>query len=354
MAWCGKLLAVVPCHSPEIQGAVIVIRSLEIKGLRGIREGKLTDLSPLVVLVGPNGAGKSTVIEGILIGASPDTGDAMLQVVRRHEAGGSGPRWLLWKAGEGGKTQITVITKAGDSRKCELQLQRGATEDETFITLVVSNFEKRLGEGWFKGWKNKTNAHQSAGNFPLEGLPEVHLVEGYPTGFQKPLHEVFSIAVQRGRRKDAIGIISEVFPGISNVEILTEKGEPILHCVYADYSVPATLAGDGVQSLLRLSLELAATGGGLAQLEEPEVHQHPGAIRRTAKAILVAVRREIQVVLTTHSLELIDALLAESTEQDLAQFSLYRLQLQDGNLKSSRLAGPEIAFARTTIEDDLR
>ena len=68
----------------------------------------------------------------------------------------------------------------------------------------------------------------------------------------------------------------------------------------------------------------------------------------------MAVRREIQVVLTTHSLELIDALLAESTEQDLAQFSLYRLQLQDGNLKSSRLAGPEIAFARTTIEDDLR
>ena len=68
----------------------------------------------------------------------------------------------------------------------------------------------------------------------------------------------------------------------------------------------------------------------------------------------LAVRRKIQVVLSTHSLELIDALLAESSDQDLAQLSLYRLQLQDGDLKSSRLAGPDIAFARATIEDDLR
>ena len=53
-----------------------VIQSIEIKGFRGIREGSLTDLTPLVVLVGPNGSGKSTVLEAMLIGASPLTGDA--------------------------------------------------------------------------------------------------------------------------------------------------------------------------------------------------------------------------------------------------------------------------------------
>jgi AAA15 family ATPase/GTPase len=145
-----------------------------------------------------------------------------------------------------------------------------------------------------------------------------------------------------------------VFPGVSNVEILTENGEPILHFVFAEYSVPASLAGDGIQSLLRLSLELAASGGGIALLEEPEVHQHPGAIRQSARAILAAVRRQIQVILTTHSLELIDALLAESSDEDLTRLSLYRLQLQDGGLKSSRLPGRDVAFARTQIEDDLR
>jgi predicted ATPase len=108
------------------------------------------------------------------------------------------------------------------------------------------------------------------------------------------------------------------------------------------------------EALLRLSLELASSGGGVALLEEPEVHQHPGAIGQSARAILAAVRRHIQVVLSTHSLELIDALLAESSASDLAGLTVYRLQLQEGLLKSSRLPGPDIAFERTTIEDDLR
>src|SRR5208282_1385804 len=104
-----------------------------------------------------------------------------------------------------------------------------------------------------------------------------------------------------------------------------------------DYSVPATLVGDGIQSLLRLSLELAASGGGGALLEEPEVHQHPGAIRQSARAILAAVRRNIQVVLTTHSLEMIDALLGVSLDKDLENLSLYRLVLRNGELIYSRL-----------------
>jgi predicted ATPase len=331
-----------------------VIRSVEIRGLRGIREGKLTDLSPLVVLVGPNGSGKSTVIEGILIGASPVTAEGIVEVIRRHEAGGSGPRWLLWRAGEREPTEIAVVTTSGLYRKCELQLKRGTPAHETLITFAIVQSGSPLQSGFIRGEKTKYRSHHPSVFLPLQDVPEVHLVEAYPAAFQRPLHELYTKAVQQGRRKEAVGIISEVFPGVSNVEILTEHGEPILHFVFADYSVPATLAGDGIQSLLRLSLELAASGGGVALLEEPEVHQHPAAIRRSARAILAAVRRDIQILLTTHSLELIDALLAESSEQDLARLSLYRLQLQDGTLKYSRLPGPDIAFARSEIEDDLR
>jgi predicted ATPase len=337
-----------------IKGVTIVIRSVEIKGLRGIREGKLGDLTPLVVLVGPNGSGKSTVIEAILIGSSPVTTDAIVQVIRRHEAGGSGPRWLLWKAGQTEPAEIMVTSDARISRKCRLKLDRGRPEDETIIKVDLDHNDTHLASGWLRGAKNKYHSHGPLPFSPLRDVPEAHLVEAYPANFQRPLHELYTAAVRLGRRKEAVGIISEVFPGINNVEILTEHGEPILHFVFSEYSVPATLAGDGIQSLLRLSLQLAASGGGVALLEEPEVHQHPGAIRQSARAILAAVRRDIQVILTTHSLELIDALLAESSDKDLARLSLYRLKLEDGVLKSSRLPGPDIAFARTEIEEDLR
>jgi predicted ATPase len=41
------------------------VRSLHIEGFRGIREGTLDDLTPLVVLVVPNGSGKSTIPDAL-------------------------------------------------------------------------------------------------------------------------------------------------------------------------------------------------------------------------------------------------------------------------------------------------
>ena len=43
-----------------------MIRSVEIKNFRGIQDGKLEDLTPLVILVGPNGCGKSTILDALL------------------------------------------------------------------------------------------------------------------------------------------------------------------------------------------------------------------------------------------------------------------------------------------------
>jgi energy-coupling factor transporter ATP-binding protein EcfA2 len=337
-------------------GVHVVISAVDIKSFRGIHEGTIKDLTPLVVLVGPNGAGKSTVIEAILIGASPVTAEAIVQVIRRHEAGGTGLRWLLWKGGVATEqTQITVATSSGKNRACRLQLDRGAPEGQTRISFWVTDSGVLLeAGGWVLGMKNTYHSHGSLGFRPLDGLQEVNLAEGYQTQFQRPLHKLFTKSVELGRRGQSKEIIKDVFPEVTNVEILTEHDAPILHLVFDEYSVPANLAGDGIQSLLRLTLELGASSGGAALLEEPEVHQHPGAIRQSARAILAAVRRDIQVILTTHSLELIDSLIAESSSEDLKRLSLYRLVLENGVLKSSRLPGPDVAFARGQIEDDLR
>lgn len=130
---------------------------------------------------------------------------------------------------------------------------------------------------------------------------------------------------------------------------------PILHFVFSDYSVPVAVAGDGVHALTRLCLELAARPRGTILLEEPETHQHPRAICQTARAIIAAMRGGTQIILTTHSLELIDALLDESSSDELKDnVSLYRMLLSDGQLKSHRHTGDDAAFARSQVEDDLR
>jgi predicted ATPase len=165
---CGKLLAVTS-DLRSYQGILIVIRTIEIKGLRGIRQGKLMDLSPLVVLVGPNGSGKSTVIEGILMAVSPTTAEAIVEVIRRHEAGGSGPRWLLWKAGKAGPSEVTAITDK-ISRKCVLQLERGRPINQTNILFGVFLNQNQVADGWVLGMGNKYHSHRPDNFLPIEDV----------------------------------------------------------------------------------------------------------------------------------------------------------------------------------------
>jgi predicted ATPase len=169
-----------------------------------------------------------------------------------------------------------------------------------------------------------------------------------------PLHRLFTEAVRLGRRDEARNIVTDLIPHAKNLEILTEADKPIVHVVFDDHSVPVALAGDGVYSLALLSLELASRPSGVVLIEEPEVHQHPAAIARSVRAILGAVHRGIQIVITTHSLEFIDCLLAEASNDDLEKLSVYRLALDQGELRNLRIPGSEVAFLRTEIEDDLR
>jgi predicted ATPase len=182
------------------------------------------------------------------------------------------------------------------------------------------------------------------------------LVEGHRES--QHLHIALSAAIESGQLEHLLPILRDVVPGLKDIRILAERGRtadhPIVHLVYERYSVPVALAGDGIHSLLQLSVELALQPKGTILLEEPEVHQNPGAMRQTVRAILAAVRRGVQVMLTTHSLEFIDMLLAESCEEDVERLSLYRLELERGRMIAVRTPGPDVAFCRAEIEKDLR
>jgi hypothetical protein len=301
-------------------GVANVIESIEIKNLRGIRDGKLENLSPLTILVGPNGCGKSTVLDALFLASSFSPNSAARAVCSRHGVLAKWPRWLFWRAEKHGKAVI-LAKRDGENR-----LLQGRLGDACTFVALPGAFEPG----------------------------PVCLVDFADSGHAPPLHQVYTSAVQRGQRQELSEIVAEIIPGATGLEILTEGDEPVLNVVYPDRALPVAFAGDGIHALLRLLFELAACAGGLCLCEEPEAHQHPGAMRQGARAVLAAVRRGIQVVLTTHSLELIDILLAEAKPDDLEKLSLFRLKLQDGALASSRLAGKDVAFARNQIQDDLR
>ncbi len=334
-----------------------MIRSVEIKNLRGIREGSLSDLTPLVVLVGPNGAGKSTILDALLIAANPRPPDAFGQAVQRREGVSivAGARWLLWKAGQEGQTEIHVGTDSY-TRECTFSIA-GSSKEHTAIQGAIRD-QDADGKSQQTPIQLGFPAGQLPGRYgffkPLGDVPEVRFLDPRSVGLRTPLHQLYTKVVEQGLIQEVIANIQTLIPGVQDIKILAPEDVPVVYLIFADRAVPAALAGDGIWLLLHLTFELAVQPGGLVLMEEPEAHLHPGAIRQCARAILAAVRRNVQIVLSTHSLELIDFLLSECRDDDLDQLSVYQVRLVEGVLKSSRLPGPDVAFSRSEIEDDLR
>ncbi|HKI32914.1 MAG TPA: AAA family ATPase [Gemmataceae bacterium] len=335
-----------------------MIRSVEIKGLRGIREGKLADMTPLVVLVGPNGSGKSTILDALSIGASPTPAEAVGQAVSRRVELSQGARWLCWKAGTDGPARVEISTDAPATRVIELSVGRSHEAPYPLLNGRVLHKSEQNGYHFAVHFRDATRPFDAPDLVkPLDGVSEVRFVDQRARVLQVPLHQLYTQAFVSGRVAETQDMMKALMPAIEDVRILVEGDSPHIYLTYPDRAVPAAVAGDGLFHLLRLSLELTTRRGGSVLLEEPEVRLHPGGIRECARAILAAVRRDIQVILTTHSIELIDSLLSESTlkgRADLDKLSAYGVALKNGVLITTRYSGADVESARGAIQEDLR
>lgn len=340
-----------------------MIASIEIENLRGVRSGVLDGLAPLTVLTGPNACGKSTVLEALLIAASPDPADAVGRAVRRHQTVSGGSRWLFLRDESKARIKATTVEEKAWERKlewfdhCSEKAQEELTRRGSPPPYSTVQFQEELcadeaASGWTTFGGDSQYETQRGGGRGLSPVPFVRLVD---PGLPIPLHRTFTEVTKAGRRDAVHDLLAELISGFERLEIIALTESDFALAVTSNgSSVPVGLSGDGIQALTQLALEIALAPKGLALVEEPEVYQHPGAIRKSARALLANMRRGVQSVLTTHSLELIDALLAEAAPEDLDRMAVFNLALEDSELRSGRRAGEEITFAREALESDLR
>ncbi len=315
-----------PCEGDDASGREVVIQSIEIEGFRGIGQGAVPDLAPLTVLLGPNGCGKSAVLEALAIVCDGDPGAADKRMSSRREDA-SDERWLL-RSGLPGSARMEVAWAPVGRRGVRLVAEAG---QETTLTASGSQDSPAARE-----------------------VGRVRFVDLRAGGGRQPLHSVYSEARKRGGMEQAMVAVRRVDPTIRDFELLTEEGRPQLFVRYEDRSVPVGLAGDGMEALVRLALETSSPTGGTLLLEEPEAHQHSGTLGHSARVLVDCVRGGCQVILSTHSMELLDAMLEVLGDRDIDRLTVQRLRLHQGQLRVLRMAGAEVLSARAEIADDLR
>ena len=355
----------------EARRAGILVRSVSMRGLRGIAEGELSGLSGITVLVGPNNSGKSTVLEALYLAASGCGYDLIGRwalkyvLVRRGWFGISTAAWLFFD----GQESCDVVLHMEDGSHVELKLRLEFPEAEDLsilrsrgldvgrlvsITSSVGGVFTREFTHYMDESGQYNVLQKSASGSPMETLL---LDWGAVASYGQP-EECYSL-MMRSSGVEAKNLVLSVVGrryGIKDLQPLKERDRWVLYVVHEEHSIPIYLMGDGLRLALAYLMLLSVASDALLLLEEPELHQHPGLLGLVAEAIVRShAQRRCQVVLSTHSLELIDLLIEKAEKLGvLDRLTVHRLSLEQGKLRSMSYSAREARELREELEMDLR
>lgn len=335
-----------------------MIEALAIQNLRGIAEASVEGLGALTVLVGRNGTGKSTVLEGLAIGASRRPG-ALLGMAVQGRGGWNGARYVVGPAADTARVKVARV--GGGYRWIDLSVQAvdatstdAALDGPTLaVSLVVDDTSGAHGPLGAVRFSLDNRYVDGVRHGQLDGVHTLLVDQG--AARTHPLWKDLDRAVQAGHDQRVFDLVREIVgPHFRDLYPLREHGEghTNVHLRFTDGrpSVPVAVAGDGLRALIRLALNVGGPRGSLVLVEEPELRLHPGALRHVAAVLQGAVAAGQQVVVSTHSLELIDALV----DLDVESLVVMRTKLRDGRLTVHRIPGEEVLALRSTLDEDLR
>lgn len=314
-------------------------------------------LDNLNVLIGPNGSGKSNLIEALgVLRASP--GD--LRAVIRQ--GGGVSEWI-WKGNPRGAASIEAVVANPQGRRPLRHVLAFRTENQAFRLEDERIENERPYDGqedayfyyryqhgrpvaWVSGEERALKREAVDPDLSVLAQrrdPEVYPVLSYLAGayervrifrewsfgshavFRQPqkadarndgLEEDFSnlgLFLNRLRRvpkaKSALlAALRDLYEGLSDFDVSVEGGTVQVFFTEGDYVIPATRLSDGTLRYLCLAAILCdPEPPPLVCIEEPELGLHPDILPKVAD-LLAAAAEATQVIVTTHSDILVDAM----------------------------------------------
>jgi predicted ATPase len=323
-------------------------------------------LESLNLLIGPNGTGKSNLIEALaLMRATPITPQATASAdVRGVMRRGGGTREWIWKGAQKSPASAELVIRNPKGRQF-LRHLFAFRRDELGFRLHdehVENetpYEGKSDTYFYYRFENgnpvvntaqdeERKLSRESVNLELSILAQRRDPEQYPeitylaqtyekwriyrewsfgrnTIFREPqqadmrndrLEEDFSnlgLFLSRIRKtprikKEIVDRLKDLYEGVTDFEISVEGGSVQILFFEGDFSIPATRLSDGtLRYLCLLAILCDPEPPPLICIEEPELGLHPDILPRLAD-LLVAASRRTQLIVTTHSDILVDAM----------------------------------------------
>lgn len=355
---------------------LLAIEEFIATNYRGLRGLTLKGLGRVTLLVGENDSGKTSVLEAMSLMGSPLDPWEWWRIAGRRDPFGIGSRrpvverlrWLFPQRASDGPHQAfeggIALSQTGRSpfvsMKASYQVLRSAVETNVTDEDAVLEDEQRRGarieidlvsnenfptpvrgqEGkpvhkthiaytWWEGERFVPEPETSLPGFATEYItPYDHWFHGWPA-------RMYSEARLRNGTTPVAEILSAVDPRVVGVEVLSERsdisprtGEAVLYLRDRVAGLlPVEAYGDGMRRILLMALAVARAQNGVLLIDEIDTAIHISVLGRVFRWLLdTCADFNVQLVVTTHSLEAVDAILAADAtpEEDIVCFRLER------------------------------
>jgi energy-coupling factor transporter ATP-binding protein EcfA2 len=353
-----------------------VISSIKIEAFRGVKEGQLDGLGPINILVGPNNSGKSTCLEAIaLVGAANDAAEVVRLLLHR---GGPALDALDHVVPASAKeSKLVVSLPNGEFYKCRLSVggskdpdwdpervdhakSQGLKDEMRRVAISLAQTRSAKSEASPRFLLSTYVDYQGRATSSIDGNGyrpyAVQLVDVQTVRERGTLEGAYTSIEKAGRVKSVVQALTRSMKGLTDLRILKSGEDFILHAIFdGQPPVPVYLTGDGSKRLVELaSAILGVDPDGVVLLEEPECFQHPRYLRELASLLIESAKAKRQIILSTHSIELVDLLLEAAEAEGLEYPFVHRLRLVDGKLSGVVLNREQAMVTRKDLLEDLR
>lgn len=345
-----------------------VFDRLQINGYRGFESLELSQLGQVNIFVGNNNSGKTSLLEAISILCNPLDPFQWLEVSLRRLYFGTGRifafrpdleaiKWIFPQiinsptgdSYQGGfriessenapisKLEATLREIYGVGLEKDSQVNDDSTFSETDTGLsgleleVIAHVASEQGNLFSSYQKTETEVFQFWEKERFVQRKRIKSIVKSATIFpsyssSEPADRLSRIILQQENGKNEILELIRLFDdNILDLEILSPTRRPTLYIKHKELGLtPLYVFGDGFKRTLIIALTLLGTANGVLLVDEIETSIHVSALSRVFSWLIETChRRKIQLFVTTHSLEAIDAMLQpEIPTDDIVAFRL--------------------------------
>ena len=333
--------------------------TVRVNAYRGISGLALEGLERVNLIAGINNAGKTSLLEAIYLLAHQNDETALLDVIRwrGRMAGEPDPVWLAQQLQQ--VIHIGGHFDAFEENQASLDIQRIDEPDQDIKDQTTFLTKLRI-KSCYGGRDQSANVALFSDRPHRASFQGQHwlcrsaLTSPFGANGADLLTEANEAAVEAGVKAKVIGFIVEhVDKAITSIELVREPNRFLVSQEGFDQASDLSSFGDGMRRIFEIGLLFASVRGGVLLIDEFENAIHTALLGPFTRIVQeLAVEHNVQVFLTTHSKETLDAFIKNDYRTgDIAGYGICR---DPDGAHARRFGGDRLLRLNTAVDFDLR